>query len=264
MHPFQRYSRQEWIRHTQTEEGKEPDDILAGLLKKFLGSPDESSVQYREWHRRVRFNHPRRLRPPRYFKQKEISPEDASIFAICHFSFYTLLSDWWDSAEIKLSRKNTRGDSLLSLAIAAGSLHICKALIKRGMQPNMQDGDKDSPLATAAASGENLEIVRSLVEKGADVNMLLQVGDFGSALAAVAHSGWQEVTEFLINAGAIVNMRLETGLYGTALQAAKADVPEDHPLLKRDIRSDEERKQQKAEVVKLLQSHGATDGGELA
>ncbi len=94
--------------------------------------------------------------------------------------------------------------------------------------------------------------------------MLLQVGDFGSALAAVAHSGWQEVTEFLINAGAIVNMRLETGLYGTALQAAKADVPEDHPLLKRDIRSDEERKQQKAEVVKLLQSHGATDGGELA
>ncbi|RYP57916.1 hypothetical protein DL770_010551 [Monosporascus sp. CRB-9-2] len=52
-HPLQVYSRHHWIAHVQTQEGQKADPVLAGLLKKFLGSPRESSVQYQEWHRQV-------------------------------------------------------------------------------------------------------------------------------------------------------------------------------------------------------------------
>ncbi|RYP41559.1 hypothetical protein DL768_010475 [Monosporascus sp. mg162] len=60
-HPLQFYSQRHWITHVQTQEGQEADPVLAGLLKKFLGSPGESSVQYREWHNQTKS--PQRLPP---------------------------------------------------------------------------------------------------------------------------------------------------------------------------------------------------------
>ena len=330
-HQLQFYSRNYWIGHVQTQEGQEADTVLADQLKAFLGSPGESSLEYREWHRRV-FSDPYGRAPTSVLyniNSEDISPENASIFAICRFSFYTLLSDWWGKVEIAISQTNKRGDNLLALAAMGGCRPICKALLERGIHINTQSQYSGSTLAAAVAYSGETEILKFLIQEGkADVNMLLQYGEYGSALAAAAHSekteiikflaqegkadvnmllqcgdygsaltaaaywgrteiikflvqegkadvnmllhsreygsalaaaayqGWKQCVESLINAGAKVNLKLENGLYETALQAAQADVTK---RLWWDQRDEEELKQDKAEVMELLQRHGATN-----
>ncbi|KAH8833309.1 hypothetical protein DL96DRAFT_1677482 [Flagelloscypha sp. PMI_526] len=56
--------------------------------------------------------------------------------------------------------------------------------------------------------------------KGADVNLILSSGDYGSALAAVAWWGKIEVVKLLLEKGADVNSDLSSGSYGSALAAA--------------------------------------------
>ncbi|RYP07284.1 hypothetical protein DL764_002599 [Monosporascus ibericus] len=220
-HPLQVYSLHHWIAHVQTQEGQTADPVLAGLLKKFLGSPEESSVQYREWHRQVlsgtRFVFGKNRDNPIYVR--DMSPANATILVICRCSFYTLLSDWWANAEVSLLQKNDEGNDLLTLAAVAGCIPICEALIKRGMQVNMQSGIYGSALAAAAFKGET-ETVKFLVQKGAEINMPLQTGNYGSALAAAAFKGETETVKFLVHKGAEVNMPLQTGYYGSVLAAA--------------------------------------------
>ena len=154
-HPLQSYSRCYWIAHAQTQEGQEADTVLANLLKTFLGSPRESSLEYREWHRWFVLNS-RRIPSTsvlRNIRPEEISAADASTFAMCRFSFYTLLSDWWGEAKMALSQTNTPGDNLLTLAAKAGCRPICKALIERGIEINMQSKYSGSALAAAASQG---------------------------------------------------------------------------------------------------------------
>ncbi|RYP17500.1 hypothetical protein DL765_004464 [Monosporascus sp. GIB2] len=224
-HPLQVYSRHHWITHVQTQEGQEADPVLAGLLKKFLGSPGESSVQYREWHRHV-FSEPTapytsvfREYGANGIGEDDISPANVAILGMCRFSLYTLLSDWWANAEIPLSQTNNNGNNLLAIAAEAGCIRICEALIKRGMQVDMQSGIYGSALAAAVYRG-HIETVKFLVQNGADVNMPLQTGDYGSALAAAAYGGHTETVKFLVQNGADINMPLQTGDYGSALTAA--------------------------------------------
>ena len=70
----------------------------------------------------------------------------------------------------------------------------------------------------AAAWGENVEIIRLLLDKGADVNA--QGGKHGNALQAAAYTGNLEVTRLLLDKGANVNA--QGGEYDNALQAAAA------------------------------------------
>jgi hypothetical protein len=65
--------------------------------------------------------------------------------------------------------------------------------------------------------GGQTEIVKFLVEKGADVNVQLQSGDYGSALVATAEGGNPEVIKYLLVADAIVNQYVRIGRYGNAL-----------------------------------------------
>ncbi|OCL11473.1 hypothetical protein AOQ84DRAFT_386815, partial [Glonium stellatum] len=189
-HPLQIYVRHHWVVHVQANEGQEVDSVLSRLLKIFLGSPEESSVQYRKWYRQVE---PDSFREPttsvfNSIDIDEIAPEHTSLFAMCRFSLYTTLLDWWVTAEIDLSQTNSKGDNLLVLAAVAGSKSICETLVKQGIPVNilLRSGQYGSALA-AAAYGGRAEIVRFLVqEEKADVNLLLQSGHYGSALTAAA------------------------------------------------------------------------------
>ena len=227
-HTLQIYVRHHWIVHVQAEEGQEVDSILSRLLKIFLGSPEESSVQYRGWYHQVVSDGWRTRPQTSIFTNitvEEIAPERTSLFTMCRFSLYILLLDWWVGMEINLSHTNSRGDSLLVLAAAAGSKLICEALIKQGILVNMQLEGRGygSALAAAACYGET-EIVKFLVQEGkANVNMLLQSGIWGSALAAAAAAFWGKIenVKFLVQEGkADVNMLLQSGIYGSALAAA--------------------------------------------
>ena len=225
-------------------------------------------MQYRQWYLRVKAD---RDKPSTCIfcnvNIQEISPENSTVFVICHFSFYALLSDWWRNAEIPLSQTNSQGDNLLTLAATAGCRPICEALIKRGAQVNLplqtgrygsaltaaasqgntetvkylveQGADVNLPLhtgqygsalaaaAAAAVGGGDTKTVKYLVEHGADVKLPLQIGRYGSALAAAAYWGWKQCVDGLIDAGAKVDLRLENGPYSTALHASQADVSQE-------------------------------------
>ncbi|KAI0514341.1 ankyrin repeat-containing domain protein [Xylaria bambusicola] len=214
---FKSYLNDHWMNHIQAQKKQGCNSILAQLLKPFLGSPTESSLQYRAWYKAMDdldyYDRP--------WESDDLAPETTVLFTMCRFSLYDVLLDWWKDAEFDISMTTESGYNLLTLAAIGGCKQICEQLIKRGMEVNQQLQHKHfgSALAAAAFWGHT-EIVRFLVkEAGADVNMQLQRGSYGSALAAAAHWGRIEIVEFLVEAGADVNMQLR-GRYGNALAAA--------------------------------------------
>lgn len=71
----------------------------------------------------------------------------------------------------------------------------------------------------AAAYRYNLESVEILLQAGADVNLAVQCGRYGSALAAAAVLGRTAVMQTLLDNGANVNLPLKHGEHGSALEA---------------------------------------------
>lgn len=254
-HKLQVYVRHHWIRHVQTQEGEDADPMLVDRLKTFLGSPGESSVQYRQWYLQVKAD---KYKPSTSALSRisieEISPESSTILAICRFSFYTLLSSWWRKEKTPPPQTNGQGDNLLMLATVAGCRPICEALIEWGIYINLQGGQYGSALvAAAAAQSWNTETAKFLVEQGADVNMQVQAGCYGSALAAAAHWGRKGCAESLIDAGAKVSLRLENGLYTTALRASEANVCQaDQGHAWWDERDEKRLKREQAEVAEFF------------
>jgi hypothetical protein len=225
-HSLSYYARYYWMIHVQKYAEEGTDDRLSALLKRFLGSPVESSPAYQRWHRMIPKNYNRdflSFSGEYHFELDELEPESSASFAICAFGLYTILSGWWDSPWTENVHVNKRGNSLLELAAIAGSVSICRRLIDWGAEVDKQlrGGDYGSALA-AAAYGGNKEVVRLLIEFGADVNAQLQVGDYGNALAAAANEGNKEVVRLLIESGADVNAQLQVGRYGSVLAAAAA------------------------------------------
>ncbi|CAI7611281.1 unnamed protein product [Penicillium crustosum] len=237
IHPLEKYVQQHWVIHVTTYEdliakkGQEVDSLLAKLLKSFLGSPSESSFQYRAWYRSLgsAYDSPSSsfLRERGKFKfgnishQEDISPEEVTICAMCRFPLYILLRDWWDNAEFTISQTSEQGNTLLVLAVKAGCKAICEALINRGIEINLMLPSNSYGSALAAAAwGGNKEIVNLLIENRADVNLTLLGGSFGSALATAASKGDKEIVDLLIENGADANLTLPGGHYGSALTAA--------------------------------------------
>ena len=206
-HSLSYYARHYWITHVQKCEEESTNDRLSALLKRFLGSPVESSPAYQRWHRMItkdNYNWP--SFSGHHFKLDDLEPASSASFAICAFGLYTILSGWWDSPWTENVHVNKRGSSLLQLAAIAGSVSICRRLIDWGAEVNKQlrSGDYGSALAAAAYRG-NKEVVRLLIESGADVNAQLQVGKYGSALAAAANEGNKEIVRLLIESGATLD-----------------------------------------------------------
>jgi ankyrin repeat protein len=83
------------------------------------------------------------------------------------------LSEWWESSDIPLFETNEVGENLLNFAARRGHRPICEVLLKRGMDINLLDGSIGSPLAAAATSSGNIEVVNYLIEQDADVNLPL-------------------------------------------------------------------------------------------
>lgn len=76
-------------------------------------------------------------------------------------------------------------------------------------------GHTKMSLQAAAYSGD-LEAVKLLLDRGADVN--IQAGKHGTALQAAASKGYQDIVKLLLDHDAEVNIL--GGYYGNALQAA--------------------------------------------
>lgn len=101
---------------------------------------------------------------------------------------------------------------------------ITKALIEHGASVNLQVRGKYGSALAAAVLGssycEPKEVMDILIGAGANVDLHLLSGNYGSALVAAAASGTREPVELLIQHGADVNLPVKRGRYGTALIAA--------------------------------------------
>ncbi|KAJ5721659.1 uncharacterized protein N7483_009593 [Penicillium malachiteum] len=227
-HPFHVYMRQYWMYHVrQVEDTKEKK--LASLLKRFLGSPEESSSMYRTWNHIsaedmsfFMYDDQVRFYGTKYLGGTELSSADVSearfaIFGMCGFGFESILSGWWETADYEVSRTNIRGHSLLCLAAMAGSVPICKTLVERGANVNERlelSYQYGSALVVAASFGQ-IEVVKYLVDAGADVNMQagvreeLGLRDDTTALSAAVKAAQIAVVKYLLQDGkADVNLPL--------------------------------------------------------
>ena len=94
----------------------------------------------------------------------------------------------------------------LIIAIKNSSKEITQALLENGANPNISDFDAHTPLIYAAEQG-NLEIVKLLLAKGADINGIAKGTPFdpsyyATPLLYATEKGHKEVVEFLLNNGA--------------------------------------------------------------
>jgi ankyrin repeat protein len=110
----------------------------------------------------------------------------------------------------------------LPKAIKKGNFHIIQLLINAGVDINTYgpgDGIVRNALQTAALKG-NMDIVKYLLDRDADVNWPAADRYGLTALQAAVASGYVELVKFLITRGADVNAPAAAGWGVTALQEA--------------------------------------------
>jgi ankyrin repeat protein len=103
----------------------------------------------------------------------------------------------------KLLTSTSYGNALTAAAYD-GTLEIVRLLLDHGADPNSEHG---WPLQTAAAAGHE-EVVKLLLEHGADVNKNTTNSNFlaGTALQAAVEAGKVEMVALLLSSGADVNL----------------------------------------------------------
>ena len=127
--------------------------------------------------------------------------------------------------------------TVLNVAVDTGDLEIVKILLDHGADPNMGDGWHHSPLIAAAEKGS--EMMTLLIEKGAKVND----GPGGSsALWDAAKSNRIGALKFLLDHGANPNTHSEGRDPETILH-----------MLRMDLNSHGRQ----AEAIRVLKEHGA-------
>lgn len=122
--------------------------------------------------------------------------------------------------------------SALVVAALEGHFEVVKLLVERGADVNARNGTPFSFAIRAAAAGGDNEIVELLIAKGADINA--HDDRYGTALHSAVSWGHAQTAELLISNGADINARKRDG---NVLQVAISD----HYY----------------EIAKLLITHGA-------
>jgi ankyrin repeat protein len=140
---------------------------------------------------------------------------------------------WLDEFEsIKYLVETAKADvntcDTLEHAVTWGSLDIQKFLVEAGADVNGRSRRYGSPLAAASTYPNNFAALEFLLASGADPNLPLLTGKFGSALAVACAEGGLAVVRRLLSAGADPNMPLRQGICGSALAwAASASLDVD-------------------------------------
>jgi ankyrin repeat protein len=221
LHPFHIYMRHNWAYHVNGAEDIEMTK-LGHLLKSFLGSPNESSVQYRRWHQKncIDFQENLPIAHPKHFlelpgsldKFEQTKPADAALFGMCTFSLDSILRDWWEDMEIDIPRIG----ELLSISAGEGCLPICENLLQRlpGQPPDPDsEGEYFGSSLWQASNAGHIEIVQMLLDHGAYAH--------GNSLVVAARRGREDIVQLLLDRGADVNSRVrDRAGYRTALTTA--------------------------------------------
>jgi ankyrin repeat protein len=150
--------------------------------------------------------------------------------------------------------------TVLMAAASKGNLEMVKLLIEKGADVEDKDKDGATVLVHATLMG-NPEIVRFLIDKGADVNA--QTSQGLTALMMAADQGNLEIVKFLIEKGADVNAKKNTyyGLSAFLVSIARTLQDRDLSHLVGPGRTALERAQERGhkEIVEYLKAHGAKE-----
>jgi len=135
--------------------------------------------------------------------------------------------------------KEERKEERFAKAVSAGDIDMVRLLIKKGANINVKDRKGVTALMEATGKGY-IDIARLLIEKGADVNAKSDEGL--TSLMDVSFKGNVEMVKLLIERGADVNAKENGGRTALIHTSAKGNI----------------------EIVKLLIEKGAnTDGAYL-
>jgi ankyrin repeat protein len=118
----------------------------------------------------------------------------------------------------KKGKDSETAHELLSGAASMGKIHIMQVLLDYGVKANSEDVKQDSPLFAAVVAGRS-NIVKMLLERGADVNVVIPGENYTPLhLAVSAQNNALTISEMLLKHGADVNARSSDG--STALHKA--------------------------------------------
>lgn len=117
------------------------------------------------------------------------------------------------------------GETALIGASTGGQLEVVKYLISKGADINIKDNDGVTALMMASAKG-HLEVVKYLIDNGADINAKASVDT--TSLMVASYYEHLEVVKYLISKGADVNVvaKIDEKMLPnstTALDFAKTD-----------------------------------------
>lgn len=113
-----------------------------------------------------------------------------------------------DAAEFEnfINSKNSEGKTLLYCAVKSGELAIVKLLLKFKADPNLATKEGVFPLHIAICKDKaDLEIITNLCDAGANINQACPE-DGMTPLIVACIKGHEEVVKFLIDRGADVNL----------------------------------------------------------
>ncbi|KAJ8108358.1 hypothetical protein OPT61_g8230 [Boeremia exigua] len=119
------------------------------------------------------------------------------------------------------SNYNCHYGPALFTAAGYGELDVMRFLVENGANVNFGPhiGRYGSPLS-AAVTGGHLECVRYLVDNGADVNSTMETAEIGSPLATAAVAGNLDLVRYLVDSGAKIDTYVPYGKYSSAVAAA--------------------------------------------
>jgi hypothetical protein len=116
---------------------------------------------------------------------------------------------------IKLEFKN---NPKLVTAAEKGNFEAVKKMLEYGANPNMKNGDGNTPLGLAAEKGHT-EMVKVLLEYGANPNM--KNGNGSTPLSGATYYGCTDSVKVLLEYGADPNMKYGNGKTPLSLAAKK-------------------------------------------
>jgi len=106
--------------------------------------------------------------------------------------------------------KDKKGIPLICIAARNGHLNTIKLLLNSGAQVNLIAEDRGSNALFDSALVRNKDIIKALIEAGADVN--IQSKDGQTALIVVVGAGDEDIVELLVKAGADADIKDALGV----------------------------------------------------
>ncbi|KAH8807657.1 ankyrin repeat-containing domain protein [Xylogone sp. PMI_703] len=205
------------------------DDRLSVLLKRFLGSVNETSPAYRAWVENYRLSSPYR----EYLSRETIAalhPVTLAPLPMCVFGFNNIISEWWQESDLNPETVNDNRQSLLVLAAIGGFTNIARRLIKLGANINRRlDHECFGSALVAAAYHNQTDMLEFLVKQGADINMQVGGLEYDTALEAATYPDNSDLIRVLIRLAAEFNIQIR---FGNALAiAARSNLPDTMLLL---------------------------------